>query len=146
MNWRRTSYVALTICGILSALLVGRAWGAEEEKAATSQTVFELRTYTAHDGKLDALNKRFREHTTKLFEKHGMQNVGYWTPTDGEKSKNTLIYIVAHKSRDAAKQSWKKFGEDPVWKTVYAESHKEGPLVKKLESVYMKAVDYSKIK
>src|SRR5437879_13573699 len=77
---------------------------AAEEKG--KERIFELRTYTAAEGKLDALNARFRDHTNKLFVKHGMELVGYWTPTDGEKAKNTLIYILAHASRDAAAKSW----------------------------------------
>ena len=137
---------SLALASVAALLLVvGRAWGIADEKAAQAQKVFELRTYIANDGKLDALHTRFRDHTTKLFEKHGIENVGYWVPTDGDAAKNTLIYMVAHKSRDAAKASWKSFGNDPDWKKAYSESHKNGPLVKKLESVYMKAADYSKI-
>jgi len=145
-SWR----VALLFVGAAALVGAGRAWGVAAEKAAAAAAedakVFELRTYIANDGKLDDLNKRFRDHTCKLFEKHGIENVGYWTPTDGEAAKNTLIYIVAHKSRDAAKASWKAFGADPDWQAAYKESHKNGPLVKKLESVYMKSADYSKIK
>src|SRR5918911_974360 len=77
--------------------------------------VFEIRTYTTEPGKLPDLLKRFREHTTKLFERHGMTNIGYWVPADEPRSKNTLIYILAHESRDAAKQSWDAFQHDPEW-------------------------------
>ncbi|MCB1096354.1 MAG: NIPSNAP family protein [Verrucomicrobiae bacterium] len=106
--------------------------------------VFELRTYTTNEGKLDALNARFRDHTLKLFEKHGIESVGYWVPTDEEKSKNTLIYIIKHKSRDAAKESWKAFVSDPEWKKVAEDSQKDGQILAKApESVYMDAADYS---
>src|SRR6266853_2631802 len=79
--------------------------------------VFELRTYHAAAGKMDALNSRFRDHTCALFKKHGMTIIGFWIPTDKEKgSENTLIYLLAHKSREEAKKSWAAFGSDPDWK------------------------------
>ena len=106
--------------------------------------VYELRTYTTNEGKLKNLNARFRDHTVKLFKKHGIESVGYWVPTDEKKSKNTLIYVIKHKSRDAAKASWKAFGSDPEWKKVAKESQTDGRiLAKKPESVYMKTTDYS---
>ena len=112
----------------------------------SEQRVFEMRTYTTHPGKLEALNARFRDHTVKLFEKHGITNVGYWVPMDGEKAQNTLIYVLAHKSKDAAAASWKAFGADPEWKTAREESEKGGKIVQKVESVFMKPVDYSAMK
>ena len=106
--------------------------------------VFELRTYTTHEGKLDALNARFRDHTVDLFKKHGIASIGYWVPTDDKKSKNTLIYVIKHKSRGAAKASWQAFISDPAWKKVAAESQKDGKiLAKSPESIYMKSTDYS---
>ncbi|MFN3191569.1 MAG: NIPSNAP family protein [Aureliella sp.] len=104
--------------------------------------VFELRTYTTNDGKLADLESRFRDHTVQLFEKHGIENVGYWIPTDGEKAKNTLIYVVKHKSPEGAKQAWKDFVQDEDWKTAYKASIANGALVKKVDSVYMNATDY----
>ena len=103
-------------------------------------TVYELRTYTTHPGRLPALNKRFKEHTTKLFEKHGMTNVMYWTPVDKE---DTLIYVLKHNSAEAAKKSWDGFRNDPDWKKAAMESEKDGKIVMKVESVYMKTTDYS---
>ena len=70
--------------------------------ATAAADVYELRTYTTHEGKLENLNARFRDHTVRLFKKHGMESVGYWVPTAEPKSKNTLIYVIKHKSRDAA--------------------------------------------
>lgn len=105
--------------------------------------VFELRTYTVNDGKLDALNKRFRDHTVRLFKKHGMESVGYWVPTSKPKSENTLIYVLRHKSREAAKKSWAAFVGDEDWKKAYKESRKDGPIVKKAESVFMNETAYS---
>src|SRR5919107_5869616 len=78
--------------------------------AQGSTRVFEMRTYTAAPGKFEALQKRFRDHTLRLFEKHGMTSIGYWVPADPPNSENTLVYILAHKSREAAKASWAAFG------------------------------------
>src|SRR5437667_10281485 len=89
--------------------------------------VYELRTYTAAPGKLDALNARFRDHTCKLFEKHGMTNVGYWVPV--ENADNKLYYIISHNSREAAERSWKAFGADEDWKKMVRESEAGGKLV-----------------
>ena len=112
--------------------------------ASTFGDVFELRTYTTNKGKLSALNARFRDHTVELFKKHGIESVGYWVPTDAKKSKNTLIYVIKHKSRDAAKASWKAFAADPEWRKVAKESQLDGQiLAKRPESVYMNATDYS---
>ena len=105
--------------------------------------VFELRTYVALEGKLPNLLARFRDHTVKLFEKHGMQNIGYWVPKD---QPNTLIYIVAHKSQDAAKASWDAFRQDPVWVKARTESEASGKIVDKVTSVFMDPADFSKLK
>jgi len=108
--------------------------------------VFEIRTYTANEGKLDALHARFRKHTLRLFEKHGMQNIGYWSPLDAPLSQNTLIYVLAHKNREAAGKSWDSFRNDPEWKKEQAASEVNGKLVAKVDSVFMKATDYSPMK
>ncbi|APZ95338.1 NIPSNAP family protein [Fuerstiella marisgermanici] len=106
--------------------------------------VFELRTYTTNEGKLDDLNARFRDHTVALFKKHGIESVGYWVPLDQAKSKNTLIYVIKHKSREAAKESWKAFIADPEWKKAAKASEQNGKILAKApESVYMNATDYN---
>jgi hypothetical protein len=105
--------------------------------------IFELRTYTTNDGKLDALQARFRDHTTRIFKKHGITNVGYWIP---EEKPNTLIYIISHASREAAKKNWDDFRADPEWQKVAKESEANGKIVAKVESVYMDATDYSPLK
>ena len=110
------------------------------------QRIFEIRTYTTAPGKLPDLLKRFREHTTKLFEKHGMTNIGYWVPTDEPRSQNTLIYIVAHESRAAAEKSWKAFRSDPEWQKVQKNSELNGKIVTKVESVFAAPTDFSPIK
>ena len=113
---------------------------------AQSPRVYELRTYHCMPGKLEALKTRFRDHTTKLFAKHGMKNVGYWTPADAPASQDTLIYILAHESRDAAKKSWADFQNDPEWKKVRDASEKDGKIVEKVDSVYMTPTDFSPLK
>jgi hypothetical protein len=114
--------------------------------AQTTNRVFELRTYTAAPGKFDALQKRFRDHTVRLFTKHGMTHVGYWTPADAPLSENTLIYVLAHQSREAAKKSWEAFRNDPEWLKARDESQKDGTLTAKVESVFLNPTDYSPIK
>ncbi len=124
----------------------GAFYSSTPAQAQAGAKVFELRTYTAPDGKLALLQKRFRDHTMRIFEKHGMKNVGYWVPQDAPARDNTLIYVISHASRDAAKQSWANFAADPEWKKVSAESQVDGPIVSKVVSVYMDATDYSPIK
>jgi hypothetical protein len=112
-----------------------------------SQRVFELRTYYTNEGKLDDLHKRFRDHTCDLLKKHGAEVHGFWTPTDDKDGKGSkLIYLLAFPSRDAAKKCWADFGKDPEWQKVREESHKNGVLVMKVESVFMEPTDYSALK
>ena len=111
--------------------------------AARADRIYELRTYVAADGKFEDLHNRFRNHTLKLFEKHGIENIAYFVPTDEPRSTNTLIYLVAHQSREAAAASWKAFIEDPEWKKVYAESEANGALVQKIDSLYLVPTDYT---
>jgi hypothetical protein len=108
--------------------------------------VFEMRTYYAHPGKMDALHERFRKHTTKLFEKHGMTLIGYWSPIDPKQAEEKMIYILAYPSKQAATKSWDDFKNDPDWKAAKAASEKDGSLVKKVESVFLNPTDYSPIK
>jgi len=103
------------------------------------QPVYEMRTYHPHEGKLDALHARFRDHTCALFTKHGIENVGYWTPESGE----FLVYLVRYPSRDAREASWKGFLADPVWKAAYAASTADGKLVAKIDSQFLQTTDFS---
>lgn len=112
-------------------------------RAQTGGSVFELRTYTASEGKLDELHARFRDHTTRIFTNHGITNVGYWAPQDAPLAENTLVYILAYPSREAARQSWNAFRQDPEWRKVVEESQVDGSLVSNVESVFMDATDYS---
>jgi hypothetical protein len=111
--------------------------------APQSTSVYELRVYHTYDGKLDDLLTRFREHTLRLFEKHGIKNVAYWTPTDDPLKGKTLVYIIAHPSRDAATANWKAFGDDPEWQSVRDKSEANGKLVEKIDSTFMVLTDFS---
>jgi len=109
--------------------------------------VFEMRTYHTNEGKLNALNARFRDHTNRLFKKHGITIVGFWTPQDQEKGKgDTLVYMLSYPSREAATASWKAFQADPDWQKARSESEKDGKLVRKVDSVFLDPTDYSPIK
>lgn len=108
--------------------------------------VFELRIYTCNEGKLPDLLARFRNHTMGLFEKHGMTNIAYWVPQDDPTAKNTLIYVIAHASREDAKKNWAAFGSDPEWQKVQKESEANGKIVIKVESVFMNPTDFSPMK
>jgi hypothetical protein len=142
---------------LLATLLVGACAAPRPEPSPAAapsaaalpggaERVFEIRTYTTPEGKLDALNRRFREHTVAIFARHGMVSVGYWVPTEPPLSQNTLIYVLAHPSREAARQHWADFGRDPEWQRVRAESEAAGPIVSKVESVFVDATDYSPIR
>jgi hypothetical protein len=122
---------------------------AEEKKDKEKKKmnrVFEMRIYHAAPGKMKALHARFRDHTTKLFEKHGMTNVGYWSPTDEKEAEKKLYYVLAYPSKEAAEKSWKAFREDPDWLKAKDASEKDGKLVEKVESIWLNPTDYSPIK
>lgn len=148
-----TRNMPMTILLILTVfafgLLLGKIGDTYLQTSADTQPkgrVFEIRTYTTEEGRLDALHSRFRDHTTRLFKKHGMTNIGYWTPEDSPLSRNTLIYILAHPSKEAATKNWEEFRNDPEWKKVRDESEASGKIVSKVVSVFMDATDYSPLK
>lgn len=154
MTAQRTITLAATLAAIaLASFLAVRPGTAAEEKPATaapaqpaSERVFEMRIYTAAEGKFDAMHARFRDHTSRLFRKHGMEIVAYWVPLDGDKARNTLIYVLAYPDRESARRSWEAFSKDPEWQKARAESEKDGKLVAKVESIYMRPTDYSPMK
>ena len=139
------------IC-VASALLTagyvaGRLTPEPVAEAAQAGRVFEMRTYTTNEGKLPNLQARFRDHTLGFFKKYDMTSIGYWVPADGPTSQTTLVYILAHPSREEAKANWAKFSADPDWKKVRTDSEIGGTiLAKPPESVFLKATDYSPIK
>ena len=129
-----------------AALIPRASWTMPQQKQGSlsqNSTVYELRVYHTYEGKLDDLLRRFREHTTKLFERHGMKNVGYWTPTEEPLKGKTLIYILEHPSREAATTNWKAFRDDPEWKSVRDKSEENGKIVEKVESTFMVLTDFS---
>ena len=130
----------------LTAAFAFQGIGMTSTAAAEDNRFFEMRTYTTHPDRLDALHQRFREHTNKIFKKHGMQLVAYWTPVDGDEAKNTLVYVLAYPSREARDKSWKAFRDDADWQKAYAESRLDGPIVMKVESKFLTPTDYSPIK
>lgn len=132
------------LAALLPLLLLAPLAAIAEETAG--ERVFEMRIYTAAEGKLPDLMARFRNHTNYLFVKHGMDLIGYWTPTEGDEMGNTLVYILAHDSREAAKKSWAAFVADPAWKAAAAESRKDGRLVAGIENQWLKATDFSPLR
>ncbi len=130
----------IACCAALTAAVALFA-GVDSVSAAEDEAlVYELRTYVCLPGRLPALHARFKNHTMKLFEKHGMKNIMYWTP---EGKDDTLVYVIAHKSRAAADASWKAFIEDPEWHKARDESEKDGKIVMKVERQYLTPTEYS---
>src|SRR5438477_79098 len=112
--------------------------------------VYEMRVYSAAPGKLDALNARFRDHTTKLFARHGMTNVGYFVPV-GENPEHKLVYFLSYPSKEAREKSWKAFAADPDWEKARTESEKKagGSLTEPkggVVSEFLTPTDYSPLK
>jgi hypothetical protein len=141
-------YLLTTACVVLAILagLWAASVAAKEEKTKVETRVFEMRTYHAAPGKMKALHARFRDHTTALFKKHGMEIVGFWSPSDPAEAEKTLVYILAYPSREAATKSWKEFQADPEWKKAKAESERDGKLVENVDSVFLNPTDYSPIR
>ena len=132
----------------LAGVIVGQLFPAHAAvaQAPGAHPVFEVRTYTAPEGKLEELHKRFRDHTLRIFRKHDMTSVGYFRPQDAPLKDNTLIYVLAHPSREAAKKNWADFQADPEWQKVSTESQVNGRIVSKVESIFADPADYSPIK
>jgi len=137
--------VVTVACGILLVLNLPTS-AAEKEATELGARIFELRTYTAHPGKLDELHARFRDHTCHLFVKYGMTLVGFWTPAEDDGKDNTLVYLLAHKDRDAARKSFQAFGGDPAWQEAFKDSRADGPLVQNVESRFLNPTDYSPLR
>ena len=145
LNKRSASALVLVF---ISGVVVGEGLGAPRivAQAPASGRVFELRRYTAPEGKLGELEARFRNHTIRIFNKHNMTSIGYWAPQDAPDSQNTLIYLLAHPSREAAKKNWADFQSDPEWQKVNTESQVNGRIVSKVESMFLDPLDFSQIK
>ena len=140
--WTAAAVAAAFVVGFMARGVVP----GEPVVQAQSARVFELRTSTAPDGQLEDLHKRFRDHTMRIFKNHNITNVVYFRPQDAPLSQNTLIYLIAHPSREAAKANWAAFQADPEWQKVASESQKNGKIVAKVESVFLDPTDYSPMK
>ena len=127
----------------MAALLPAGKLNAATAETLDAKLVYELRVYHCFEGKLPDLLKRFREHTTKIFEKHGMKNVAYWLPMDDPQKSNTLIYVISHASREEAAANWKAFSADPEWQAVQKASEANGKIVEKVDSTFMTLTDFS---
>jgi hypothetical protein len=134
-GWTRRIWLLAAAC----------VWSQGAATAEPDRRAFELRTYVTAEGRLPALLARFRDHTCALFERHGMENLGYWVPTsETEGKENTLIYLIAHSSREAARENWKNFLADPDWIAARTASEADGKiLAKPPESVFLSLTDYS---
>jgi hypothetical protein len=140
----------IVLAGATAIFLAGASAGSMLQSgiahAQASKHVYELRTYTAPEGKLGELHARFRDHTLRIFNKHGMKSVIYLAPQDAPDSANTLIYVLEHPSREAAKKAWADFQADPEWVKVAADSQVNGRIVSKVVSVFADPTDYSPMK
>ncbi len=143
---RRWSTVGVIVLTFTAGFLLRGAVTPAPVFAQGNGRVFEVRTYTAPDGKLGDLHARFRNHTLRIFAKHGMTNVAYFAPTDAPLSQNTLVYVLSHASREAATKSWDAFRADPEWQKVAADSQINGRIVSNVQSVFALATDYSPMK
>lgn len=134
-------------CALLAAAAMGYYAGRSTTVVQASDSqVYELRTYTAEPGKLEDLHSRFRNHTLRIFNKHGMTNLVYLRPHDEPLKSNTLTYLISHSSREQAKKNWSAFGSDPEWQKVARESQLNGKLVTKVDSIFFDPADYSPMK
>jgi hypothetical protein len=140
---RRTLLQAIPAAALLPSTLLAAARQDNASSAQALTAVYELRVYHAASGKLADLLARFRDHTVKIFDRHGIKSVAYWTPVDEPEKSNTLIYILRHPSREAAAANWKSFQDDPEWKSVKDKSEANGKLVDKIDSTFMSLTDFS---
>lgn len=140
---RRALLQALPAATLLPISLWAAAHHDNANSPEVAAGVYELRIYHAAPGKLGDLLSRFREHTMKIFDRHGMKSVAYWTPLDEPEKSNTLVYILLHPSREAAAANWKSFQDDPEWKRVRDQSEANGKLVEKVDSTFLALTDFS---
>ncbi len=134
----------LVLPALLALLPLAAPAAAQTTTTAAQQPVYELRIYYPAPGKAEALNARFRNHTLKLFEKHGMRNVAYWNEMQSPDAPDgRVVYVLSYPSRAARDADWKAFGADPEWQRVVAESEAGGKLVTRVDSIFMTMTDYS---
>jgi hypothetical protein len=139
---KQIAFIFLVLLGFVSSCQTS-ATGAKSAAAAQDTRFYEMRVYYAAPGKLADLSNRFRTHTTRVFEKHGMTNIGYWEPIDNPENK--IVYFLAYPSKEAREASWKAFSADPEWKAIAKASEANGRLVTKVDTWYLEATDYSPV-
>ena len=141
--------VVLALCGVTAVALRAadktKTTPAKTEGSATEPRYFEMRTYHVAEGKMEALHARFRDHTNELFQKHGIELVGYWNPADEAEKDKKLIFIIAYPDQASRDKLWNAFASDPEWVKAKAESEKDGVLVEKADQVFMNPTDYSPV-
>jgi hypothetical protein len=146
MTLNKLRFCAIVALAFAAGSLLTARFMKMQQVQADSKHVYELRIYHTLPGRLPALQARFRDQTRRIFDKHNMTSVGYWTPQDAPASDNTLIYVLSHPSRDEAKKNWAAFGADPEWQQVAKASEADGKIVEKVESTFMEPTDYSALK
>lgn len=144
LTWFRV--VALVALAFAAGSWLTSRFMAPPSVQAAGERVYELRIYHTLPGRLPALVKRFRDDTRRIFDKHGIESVGYWVPQDAPMSENTFIYIVSHPSREEATKDWKAFGSDPEWQKVAKASEADGKIVEKVDSTFIVPTDFSGLK
>ena len=145
MKTKFTAALLLLLTGYVGGRMSSASAVASAAQAPAGH-VYELRTYTATEGKLANVNARFRDHTQKIFAAHNMKSIGYWTPLEGPTAETTLIYILEHPSREEARKNWAAFSADPDWVKAKTASEVDGRIVAKAESVFLNPTDYSPLK
>ncbi len=143
---KRSLFAGVAIVFGAGFLIGSTVDGIQDAEAQSADRVFELRTYTTPEGKLPNLQARFRDHTMEIFENHGITNIGYWTPQDEPNSANTLTYLIAHSSREAAAANWEAFLGDPEWQEVSRASQVDGRILTGVVSIFLDPLDFSPIK
>ena len=138
-----TALVVVSVAAVAGAVVAARA---DKGDGKVDTRFFELRIYHVAPGKMEALQTRFRDHTNKLFDKHGMTIIGFWTPAKQDEADQKLIYILAYPSKEAREKSWKAFREDPDWLAAREASEKDGKLVERVEEIYLNPTDFSPLK
>ena len=139
-------FVIILLAVVAAASFAIYAPAAKSEGKKADGRVFELRTYYAADGKMEELKAQFRDHVNKIFAKHGITVIGFWTPTKPDEAQKKLIYLLAFHGKETAQQSWKAFKADPEWTATRNESEKNGALVEKVESVFLNPTEFSPLK
>jgi NIPSNAP protein len=146
MTVRSFRLAATAVLSFAAGSLVTSQLTRAQSVRVAGDRVFELRVYHSFPGRLPRLQSNFRDHNLSFLKKHGMTSIGYWTPQDAPASENTLIFILAHDSREAATRHWKEFREDPEWQKVAKASEADGKIVEKVESTFMTPTDYSALR